>query len=77
MAQQFEFRSEDLAKHQCQTWQEGDSILLYCETCGFKRKMNWKTGEITLLAAGDEMALHTATHAPVSVKEVEETLSFN
>ncbi len=77
MAQHFEFRSEDLQKHQCQTWQEGDEIVMYCETCGFKRKLNWQTGETTLLATGDQLALHKATYAPVEVDTIEDALSSN
>ncbi|GJM34492.1 MAG: hypothetical protein DHS20C18_34930 [Saprospiraceae bacterium] len=76
MAQQFEFRSEDLENHQCETWREGDHIILHCETCGFKRKLNWQTGETHLIAAGDEYALHKATHAPV-FSDVEALISAN
>lgn len=76
MEQHFEFRNKDLEHHQCQTWQEGESIILHCETCGFKRRMNWQTGEIQLLARGNEYALHKATHAPVN-PETELLISFN
>lgn len=62
MAASFDFNQDDLEKHTCRTWQEGEWIILQCTACDFLRRMNWKTGALKLDRAGKQEVLHTARH---------------
>lgn len=64
MKRSYEFTSEQLAKHDCRTWKEGEWIIMQCPTCKFIRRMNWKTGKMHVDHPGDVKALHAAFHEP-------------
>lgn len=60
MAASFDFNHEDLEKHICRTWQEGEWIILQCTECNFLRRMNWKTGAVKVDRTGEQEVLHSA-----------------
>jgi hypothetical protein len=69
-----EFHHEEMQKHQCRAWQEGEWIYFQCPQCSFLRKMNWQSGEMITLRAGDKDALHHGLHASAS-QTIEEPAS--
>ncbi|PHN04137.1 hypothetical protein [Flavilitoribacter nigricans] len=62
MAASFDFNQEDLERHTCRTWQEGDWIILQCTQCDFLRRMNWKTGALKIDQSGEPQIMHSAQH---------------
>ena len=75
MAASFEFSKEDMDKHLCRTWQEGDWIIMQCLKCSFLRRMNWKTGELYLDHPGRKEALHTAQYQAEAINIRSESMN--
>ena len=73
MSKQIEFNQHGLERHECQTWQEGDWIVLHCPKCNFQRMLNWKNGKIKVLNNNDNV-LHFGSNMPV---DAQEPVSFN
>lgn len=60
----------ELERHTCQSWHEGDWVYFHCPDCGFKRKLNWKTGDVKLLHQGKFDALHSGINIPLQLEEL-------
>lgn len=71
MAKKVELIKNNLDQHTCESWYEGDWVFFHCQECAFQRKLNWKTGELVLLKAGDVNALHSGQHIPVQTRPQE------
>lgn len=61
----------DLERHSCQSWQEEDWVFFHCPECGFKRKLNWKTGDVKLIKAGKFDALHSGMNIPFQQEHIQ------
>ena len=60
----------ELERHTCQSWHEDDWVFFHCPSCGFKRKLNWKTGDVKLLDQGQFDALHSGINIPLQSMSV-------
>ena len=61
----------NLERHVCQSWQEGDWVIFRCTECYFKRKLNWKTGEVKLINPGQFDALHSGMNIPFQQEHIQ------
>lgn len=69
MNRKFNDFNTNLERHTCQAWDEGDWVYFHCPNCGFKRKLNWKTGKTVLINPGNIEALHSGMNIPFQLQE--------
>ncbi|PTM08822.1 MAG: hypothetical protein DA408_19755 [Bacteroidetes bacterium] len=75
MERKYEFR-QDADRHECVTWVEDGFIVFACNSCGFLRKMNIDSGDLSTVHLGDPEVLHRGSHQPVGlVQQVEQAAS--
>ena len=67
-----ENQSPEYERHQCDSYRDGDWIVFTCSRClNYERRMNWRTGEVTIKEGEDPYILHTGEYFP---KEYEHAL---
>lgn len=56
-------------RHSCETKREGDWAVFSCPLCpGFERRMNLRTGVVSVREGGDPYVLHEGIFVPVGLE---------
>ena len=70
MDYQYDLRA-DGERHECLSWAENDQIIFRCQQCDFVRKIDLRTGRLSVVRVGDSKALHRGAHRPFVVSPPE------